>query len=155
MTEAERLTPARWFEEVWNKGRREAIAEMLSPDAVLHEGDTDCVGPEGFYPFYDRLTAALTEFQITVHDAFSEGEKVCARWTCTCTQTGDDMGMPATHTTIRVTGMSIMRIVDGRMMEGWQNWDMLGMLEQIRDANRSTTYLDPPEGSRVVASGKS
>jgi hypothetical protein len=26
----------RWFEEVWNKGRADAIEEMLAEDAVIH-----------------------------------------------------------------------------------------------------------------------
>ena len=43
MTDVDRALGTRWFEEVWNKGRRAAIAEMLAPDAVLHEGDTDSV----------------------------------------------------------------------------------------------------------------
>jgi hypothetical protein len=38
MTEDERGLGRRWFEEVWNRGRREAIPEMLAPDGVLHEG---------------------------------------------------------------------------------------------------------------------
>ena len=49
MTDYERHLGSRWFEEVWNKGRREAIAEMLAPNAVLHEGATDTAGAEGFY----------------------------------------------------------------------------------------------------------
>src|SRR5271157_2692027 len=68
MTELERGLGSQWFEEVWNKGRREAIAELLAPDAVFHEGKTDCVGPEGFYEFFDRLNAAFSEFCVTVHD---------------------------------------------------------------------------------------
>ena len=55
MTELERGLGTRWFEDVWNKGSRAAIAEMPAPDAVLHEGGTDCVGPEGFCAFFDRL----------------------------------------------------------------------------------------------------
>jgi hypothetical protein len=64
MTEEDRGLGTRWFEEVWNKGRREVIAEMLAPDAVLHEGGVDSVGPEGFYPFFDRLRAAFSELRV-------------------------------------------------------------------------------------------
>jgi hypothetical protein len=34
-----------------------------------------------------------------------------------------------------------LRIVNGKMVEGWQNWDMLGMLEQIRGGDKSATYI--------------
>jgi hypothetical protein len=46
MNEQERELGRRWFEEVWNKGRREAIVEMLSQDSVLHEAGIDSIGPE-------------------------------------------------------------------------------------------------------------
>src|SRR6516164_5523150 len=133
MTVTERNLGTRWFEEVWNKGRRDAIAEMLAPDGVLHEGQTDTVGPEGFHDFFDRLNGAFSEFHVEVHDTIAEGDRVCLRWSCTCKHTGDALGIPATQKTVHVTGMSIIRIADGRMVEGWQNWDMLGMMEQIRE----------------------
>jgi steroid delta-isomerase-like uncharacterized protein len=144
MTEFDRTLGTRWFEEVWNKGRRSAIAEMLAPDSVLHEGGEDSVGPEGFYAFYDRLNAAFSEFRVTVHDTIAEGDRACFRWTCSCKHTGDALGIPATQRTVHVTGMSIMRIADGRMVEGWQNWDMLGLLQQIQGTNRSATYVSAP-----------
>ncbi len=141
MTELERDLGTRWFEEVWNKGRRAAIAEMLTPDAVLHEGETDCVGPEGFYPFFDRLNAALSEFRMTVHDTIAEGDRACVRWSCTCKHTGDALGMPATQKTLHTTGISIMRVANGRIVESWQNWDMQGLLAQIHELGRSATYM--------------
>jgi steroid delta-isomerase-like uncharacterized protein len=140
----DRGVAARWFEEVWNKGRRASIAELLAPDAVLHEDDKDIVGPEGFYAFYDRLNAAFSDFRVTVQDTIAEGDRVCVRWTCSCKHTGDAMGMPATQKTVHVTGMSILRVANGRMVEGWQNWDMLGMLEQIQGLSRSATYVSAP-----------
>ena len=61
MQNANREVAVRWFEEVWNKGRREAIAEMLLPDAIVHDGAQDGRGPEGFYPFFDRLHSACPD----------------------------------------------------------------------------------------------
>jgi hypothetical protein len=43
-----------WFEEVWNKGRREAIRELLAPGAEISDGTDARKGTEGFYPFFDR-----------------------------------------------------------------------------------------------------
>jgi len=60
MSEANKARAKRWFEEVWNKHRREAIAEMLAPDAPIHEGDQVSTGPDGFDPFFDRMSAAFS-----------------------------------------------------------------------------------------------
>jgi len=141
MTESERGLGRRWFELVWNQGRREAIAELLSPDAVVHDGGTDTTGPEGFYPFYDRLRATFSELHVHVEDTFADGDKLCVRWSCTGKHTGGGLGVAPTGVTIHVTGISILRVADGRLVEGWQNWDMLGMMEQINGMARSATFI--------------
>jgi steroid delta-isomerase-like uncharacterized protein len=141
MTESERDLGRRWFELVWNQGRREAIAEMLAPDAVVHDGGSDARGPEGFYPFYDRLRAALSEIHIHVEHTFAEDDKICVRWSCTGKHTGEGLGVAATGATIKVTGITILRVAGGRLVEGWQNWDMLGMMQQINGMARSATYI--------------
>ena len=130
MTEEDRGLGIRWFEEVWNKGRRDVIAEMLAPDAVLHEGGVDSVGPEGFYPLFDRMRAAFSEVCVTVHDTNTEFRLLC-----------EFMGVPATQRTVHMAGISIIRVAGGRLVEAWQNWDMLGLLEQIQGMQRSATYV--------------
>jgi steroid delta-isomerase-like uncharacterized protein len=141
MTELEQNIARQWFEEVWNKGRREAIAEFLSPDALLHEGGADVVGPEGFYPFFDRFNAALSEIRVDVQDSIADGDKVCLRWSFTAKHTGEGLGIAATGVPIHITGITIIRIAGGKMVEGWQNWDMLGLMEQIQGLRKSATYV--------------
>jgi predicted ester cyclase len=47
------------------------------------------------------------------------------------THTGDGLGLPASGRTVHSRGITIARFVDGKIVEGWDNWDQLGMLEQI------------------------
>jgi predicted ester cyclase len=47
------------------------------------------------------------------------------------THTGDGLGLPASGRAVLSRGITIARIVDGKIVEGWDNWDQLGMLEQI------------------------
>jgi hypothetical protein len=58
----------RWFQNVWNMERREAIAEMLAPDALIHEAGLTVQRPEGFYPFFDRMQKAFSQIRMTVED---------------------------------------------------------------------------------------
>ena len=141
MTEQDRNLGARWFEEVWNKKRRDAIAEMLSPDGVLYDGANKSIGPDGFYPFFDRIHNTFTDIRATVHDTIAEGDKVCFRWSFEGTHSGDGLGMPATNRRVATTGMGIIRVKDSKMIEAWQNWDMLGLLEQITGQDRARTYV--------------
>jgi steroid delta-isomerase-like uncharacterized protein len=131
----------RWFEQVWNQKRRGAIAEMLTPASIIHDGGTDTKGPEGFHPFYERIRSTFPDLHMDVEDTFAEGDKICVRWSCTGTHTGDGLGIPPTQLTIHVTGIAIFRIADGKLAEAWQNWDMLGMMEQLKGGRKSPTYI--------------
>jgi predicted ester cyclase len=131
----------RWFEEVWNKQRREAIAELLTPDSLVHEGADTSRGPEGFYPFFDRMQASFSDLRITIHDALEDGDKVCLRWSCTMRHTGPGLGMEPTGRQLQTTGISIVRSADGKLLAGWQNWDMLGLLQQVTTQSHAPTYI--------------
>jgi steroid delta-isomerase-like uncharacterized protein len=123
----------RWFEEVWNKGRMEAIDEMCRPDAIGHgqaQHKVD-IGLHEFRQLARDLRAGFPDIHITIHETLAEGDKVVARWNATMTHSGPFLGIAATGKKAEVTGTSIQRIVDGKIAEGWDNWDQLGLLVQI------------------------
>jgi len=138
----------RWFEEVWNQGRRDVIDEMMAPDCILHDGDTESRGPAGFKVFYDRLRAAFSDMRITPGQAVSEGEFACLNWSVTMRHTGDGLGIPPTGKHLRTTGMSMVRFKDGRFAEAWQNWDMFGLMQQIQQTDQAPAplYITNPAG---------
>jgi steroid delta-isomerase-like uncharacterized protein len=124
----------RWFREVWLEGKNETIYELLAPDAVL-SGQTgaqeEIHGPNEFAAFADRIRNAFPDTDIVVEDVFGTDDKVAVRWSAKMIHKGDGLGVPATGKEVRITGMSIARIVNGKIVEGWDNWDRLAMLEQI------------------------
>src|SRR5882724_7459395 len=123
MTESERNLGRRWFEEVWNQQRRETIAELIAPQALLHDAAIEAVGPESFFPFFDRFNAAFSELHIKVEDSIAEGDKISVRWLFTAKHTGDALGVAASGLPVRFTGITIFRVAGGRFVEGWQHWD--------------------------------
>ena len=54
-----------------------------------------------------------------------------SRWTGRGTHAGDLMGIAPTGKQVTVTGISIQRIANGKIMEEWSTYDMLGMLQQL------------------------
>ena len=123
----------RWFQEVWNEGKVATIHELLSPDAIGkgQTGQSDIHGPTDFVPFVERIRGAFPDIQVTIEDGFASSDKVVVRWSAAMTHTGDHLGMPATGKQVRITGITIARFRDGQVIEGWDNWDQLGMLQQI------------------------
>jgi steroid delta-isomerase-like uncharacterized protein len=135
----------RWFEEVWNQGRAEAIDEMFAADGIAHglgEAGMDVEGPAGFKTFFEKLRGAFPEFEVTIEDTIAEADKVVARWTARLTHKGDQLGIPATGKQATVSGMSIVRIRDGKIVEGWNNWDILSLMQQIGALQPAVTLIE-------------
>ena len=124
----------RWFKEVWNEGKTQTIHELLSPDAIgigqLEDGN-QLRGPSEFLPLVERIRGAFPDINMVVEDAFGAEDKVVLRWSATMTHHGDHLGMPASGKRVRMTGITIARIRDKQIVEGWDNWDQLAMLKQI------------------------
>lgn len=125
----------RWFEEVWNKGRAEAIDEMFAADGIAHglSGDAKnpLKGPANFKPFHDVFRGAFPDLEVTVEDVIAEGDKVAARCSVRGKHSGAHLGVAATHTPVDFDGIAIVRIKDGKIVEAWNNFDFLKMNQQI------------------------
>jgi steroid delta-isomerase-like uncharacterized protein len=135
----------RWFDEVWNNGNLDAIDELLATDAIGHglgEAGKNVIGPEAFKPFVQRLRGAFPDMHISVDDTISEGDKIAARFTATMTHQGDDLGMPATGKHVTVSGICFTRISNGQIVEGWNCWDIYGMMQQLEAPSAPITLLD-------------
>ena len=74
---------------------------------------------------------AFPDLRMTIEDMTAEGDRVVVRWTVRGTQTGEMMGMPATGKPTTVTGMFLNRLAAGKIVEGWGNFDALGMMQQL------------------------
>lgn len=121
-----------WFEVVWNRGRRDAIAELLSPNVLLHDAGVDSVGIEPFLLFFDRMQDTFSDIHVDTEDIVAEHDKAAIRWICRAKHTGYGFSIPPTGVEVSMTGISIIQVEDGKVIEAWQNWDMLGMMEQIK-----------------------
>jgi steroid delta-isomerase-like uncharacterized protein len=141
MTPAENISLLkRWYQEVWGEGKNETIYELLSADAVLigQRGPQSKIhGPAEFAEFADDIRRTFSDIELVVEDAFAVDDKVAVRWSATMTHAGEGMGAP-TGKRVRISGTTIARMVDGKVVAGWDNWDRLGMLEQIG------AYAAPP-----------
>lgn len=133
MSEENKALVRRFLDETWNKGNLDVIDELVAPDWVGHDPTSPegAQGPEGTRQFLEMYQSAFPDTQMTVEDQVAEGDKVATRWTARATHQGELMGIPPSGNRIEVTGISIDRIVDGKVVESWDNYDALGMMQQI------------------------
>jgi len=124
MQEAEK-TPAQ-IEKVIRK----LAAETFAPEFVLHSTEGD-VSLEEYVESTIEFLGALPDFNCTVEDIITEGDKVVIRMTMGGTQQGTYRGIPATGKKIEISGVGIGRFAGGKMVEGWRYTDRLVLMQQL------------------------
>jgi predicted ester cyclase len=132
--EANKAIYLRAIEEVFVQGNVDAIDELVSTGFVNHDPLwPDVTDFESFKQWVTVTIVPVTDVQITIDDLITEGDKVAARWTCSMTD-------PATGIYVTTTGMDIIRVADGKIVEWWWAKDYLGMLKQL-----GVIPVPPPE----------
>ncbi|HET6247980.1 MAG TPA: ester cyclase [Tepidisphaeraceae bacterium] len=123
----------RWFDEVWNKGRDAAIDEMLANDSIVHGLDGTPGGrpaKESFREFWTAVRAGLSDIHMDVDEVVAAGNSTAARFTFTANHSGPYLGAAATGKQVRSTGMAFLHWRDGKIIEGWNEHDALGLTIQ-------------------------
>jgi steroid delta-isomerase-like uncharacterized protein len=126
-------TIARRFAEIYNRGGLAIVDELAGPDLVVSYPllPEDIHGLQAYKQVLAQFYAAFPDIEASVEEMIAEGEKVVARWTCRGTHRGDFPGLPATGKTVQWSGMTIYRIVDGKVVEEKGEEDVLGLLQQL------------------------
>jgi steroid delta-isomerase-like uncharacterized protein len=136
--EENKAVAQRWYSEVWNQTNLDqvmkAIEELHAPDLLDHnplQGQPP--GMEGLKFMVGGLRQGYPDMRFEVDPLVAQGDKVVGRWTMTATNTGPltFMGLPATGKAIQITGIDIMRIVDGKIVELWHQEDVMSMMMQL------------------------
>jgi steroid delta-isomerase-like uncharacterized protein len=133
MSELNKKVVRRLFEEVWNKGNLPLADELFTPNYAHHDTSTPDVGrgPESEKKRATLYRAAFPDIRLNIEDIIAEGETVMVRWSCLGTHKGDLSGIAPTGKRFNISGVSIARFANGKMAEGWVNWDALGLMQQL------------------------
>ncbi len=131
MSEQNKMIARRAFEEVQSQGKLALIDDLVVGDFIGHTPFGEIHGPEGAKQFFGALRGAFPDLHVTVEDQLAEGDRVATRWIARGTHKGQFQAMPATGKQMTMAGMTIFRIANGKLVEGWTNADTLGMLQQL------------------------
>lgn len=122
----------RIFEDVWNRKNLSAIDDLISADYIHHDANSPAAsGIDGYKQFVNYYMSAFPDAHFTIHEAFTDGQNEVTRWTVTGTHEGELAGIPRTGRRFSVTGISIGRVVNGKITESWNSWDALGLMQQL------------------------
>ena len=133
-TEEERTARIRTIEEVFHQGNIDALDEITSPDVVYHVPPRpDVKGREAYKQYMAGMMKALSGFRFTMQQYIFEGGGDAVRWTIQGTHTGQLPGspVPPTGKQVTMTGLQMTRLVNGKAVEIWNYFDMIGFMQQL------------------------
>jgi steroid delta-isomerase-like uncharacterized protein len=133
MSEAQNKAIAKRFnEDVWGTGDETALEQLFAPDFVDHgalPGQTP--DREGHKQTLAEFRSAFPDLSVTTEDIVAEGDKVVSRWTARGTHQGELMGISPTSKEVTITGIDVLRVAQGKVVERWAEYDSLGMIQQL------------------------
>ncbi len=134
MSEKEDIAAAkRLYNEVFTGGDTSILDTIALNNLTLH--DPTAKGFKGgLQAFKEReamYSRAFPDKKATIDELISTEDKVIVRWTVKGTHKNELPGIPSTQKSINVTGISILKFKNGKIVEIWANWDYLGLLSQL------------------------
>jgi steroid delta-isomerase-like uncharacterized protein len=129
MSEDNKALARRSWEVVENL---DILDEVYASDLVWHEPDQDVHGLEEARQFVTTYKTAFPDLNVTVEDVISEGDNVVTRYTIRGTHQGEieEFG-PPTGRQMELQGITVHRIADGKIVEEWERYDNLSLLQQL------------------------
>ena len=133
MSEQNKTVVRRLFDELWNKGNLQVADELIAPTYQHHDDSTPDLGkgPESEKKRVNLYRTAFQDFRLSIEDLLADGENVVARWSCRGVHKGNLNGIAPTGKQFAITGVTICRFDHGKIVEGFVNWDALGLMRQL------------------------
>lgn len=125
-----------WYEEGWNHNRNyELIERVFHPEWTdgnpLRPGQT--IGHEGMRELVDFYREAFPDAQFTITHVFADASHAAIRYEVEATHYGDAFGIPSTGKKFTSTGLVLYEMKDGRIYRSWQELDLMGIINQLRE----------------------
>jgi len=122
----------RRYQEIHNSNNLEDLGEVLAEDLATPKMMAGMPpGLEGAKRVHETTLLGMPDWHTQIDDLIAEDDKVVARITMTGTHTGDFWGFPATGKKVQFTGIYIVRIQDGKIVEHWGEEDGISLMQQL------------------------
>jgi steroid delta-isomerase-like uncharacterized protein len=108
------------------------VDEVFADDFVSHTRPPELPeGPQGVRDFFSVLRDALDDLELSIDEMVAEGEWVAVATTTCGNHTGELLGIPPTGRRVRISGVDMIRVRDGRIVEHRGVTDNVGLLRQL------------------------
>jgi len=131
-TEENKGIARRYGEDIWDKGDFAAADELLDANLIDHHPFMgQGPGREGYKHVVTLFRTAFPDFRVTNDDIIAEGDRAILRWSAHGTHQAELAGIPPTGKRVKVTGIDILRIANGKIVERWAEDNALELMQQL------------------------
>jgi steroid delta-isomerase-like uncharacterized protein len=122
-----------FIERAWNQRDMQVVNQLVAPNHVPHGPFSERLwqGAKGAETFPTAFLAAFPDIKATIGKQVDKGDQVITTVTFTGTHTGPLMDIPATGKPATVPVVVTDRIVDGKIVETWSEWNSEDMFRQL------------------------
>lgn len=120
--------------EIWNAGNLALADEIIAPDYVEHTAgisEDDIVGIDAFKESITNLRTNFPDLNLTVEELIVKNDRIVWRWIFTGTKTGTTSDIQPTGKKVRIEGVGILRVVNGKIVERLIYYNEAAMLIQL------------------------
>jgi predicted ester cyclase len=122
----------RAFVEAWNARDLTRFDDLMAEACRLTVGaETLSCSPAATRAIAEHWLAGFPDYRFELLDVIAEGDRVVARMPFSGTQTGPVLELPPTGRRVRVSEIVIFRLAEGKIVEAWEEYDALGMRQQL------------------------
>jgi steroid delta-isomerase-like uncharacterized protein len=130
--EANKAVVRRLYERILNGRDLAAVDELFAEDYVgSRAGRMGVRGRDALRRSLAGLPALFGDARWELDDLIAEGDRVVACWTGRGTHAGEIQGVPATGKPVTITGITVHRLVGGKIASMAAVEDWLGALRQV------------------------
>jgi steroid delta-isomerase-like uncharacterized protein len=133
-TEQNKALVRRYFDALntaWQTGDFSPLDRFLAADYVYYSEPEPIRGRDGFRALTGAYRAGFPDVRFNVEDVIAEGDQVLVRFTGVGTHQGEFLGIAPTGKKITVSVLDLLRLRDGQIVEDWERFDLLNMLQQL------------------------
>ena len=119
------------WDEILNKGNIDMIDTHFASNYVNKTVSSTVNGQAEAKEFFGAFLTGFSDIDFVIDEIFGVDDRIVERWTFKGTHSGEFVGIPATGNKITLKGVSVARIVDGKIAEEIDYMDDLGFLQQL------------------------
>lgn len=123
----------RFSDDLWGQGNFATADEVLAVDLIEHNPlPGQGAGREGHKQVVALFRSAFPDLRVVTEDLLEQEDRVALRWSAEGTHRGDLMGLSPTGKRVKLTGIEILRIAGGKIVERWAEDNGQSVVAQLR-----------------------